>query len=138
MYNTSSATGPPDGLFVRYKSEDGKISDSAPGGGRTSHVLNRIADIIAGQVEEITRAWVADLRQTPATEIHNTLLSYQIVSGVKAMLGALAQSIRERQVPDAATARLLATLTDDPAQVVPEASLGAPLPPPPSGRYPAL
>jgi hypothetical protein len=101
-------------------------------------VLNRVAGIIAGQVEEITRAWVADLRQTPATEIHNTLLSSQIVSGVKGMIGALAQSIRARLAPDAESAAVAAALAGEAAGAAPAVAADERAAPPPGGRYPAL
>lgn len=102
-------------------------------------MLNRVAGIIAGQVEEITRAWVSDLRHTPATEIHNTLLSSQIVSGVKGMIGALAQSVRARLAPDAESAAVAATLADEldgtPAEPAATEGRGGTLA---GGRYPAL
>jgi diguanylate cyclase (GGDEF)-like protein len=101
-------------------------------------VLDRVADIIALNVETITRAWVADLRETPQTEIHNRLLSRQIVDGMKGMLGALAQSIRKQQAPDPASATLAALLASPVPPPAPP--LGGPIHalPPPTGRYPAL
>jgi diguanylate cyclase (GGDEF)-like protein len=102
-------------------------------------VLSRVADIIAGNVESITRAWVADLRQTPDTEIHNTLLSHQIVDGVKGMLWALAQSIRAGQAPDAESAAIAAAVAARLEPLLPPAVVPAE---PPSvggtGRYPTL
>ncbi len=101
-------------------------------------MLSRVADIIANNVEVITRAWVADLRQTPDTEIHNTLLSHQIVDGVKGMLGALAQTIRAGQAPDAENAAIAAAIdARNPTQL----SVAVPNQPPASptsGRYPTL
>jgi diguanylate cyclase (GGDEF)-like protein len=101
-------------------------------------VLSRVADIIAGNVEAITRAWVADLRQTPDTEIHNTLLSHQIVDGVKGMLWALAQSVRAGQAPDAESAAIAAAVAA--ANPGPRPAI-VPTEPPPAGgtgRYPTL
>jgi diguanylate cyclase (GGDEF)-like protein len=99
-------------------------------------VLSRVADIIANNIETITRAWVADLRHTPDTEIHNTLLSHQIVDGVKGMLWSLAQTIRAGQAPDAESAALAAAV----AAVAPPPAPAASEPPSPlpSGRYPTL
>jgi diguanylate cyclase (GGDEF)-like protein len=101
-------------------------------------VLSRVADIIAGNVEAITRAWVAELRQTPDTEIHNTLLSHQIVDGVKGMLWALAQCIRAGQAPDAESAAIAAAVAGGTAAPPP---VLVPAEPPPAGgqgRYPTL
>ena len=101
-------------------------------------MLNRVADIIADNVETIIRAWVADLRQTPVTEIHNTLLSYQIVDGMKGMLWSLAQSIRAGQAPDAESAAGAAAVA---ATESPRGAPALPSDPAPAssrGRYPTL
>jgi diguanylate cyclase (GGDEF)-like protein len=96
-----------------------------------------VADIIAENVETITRTWVAELRQTPDTEIHNTLLSYQIVDGMKGMLWSLAQSIRAGQAPDADSAALAAAVAAAPPPR-PASPPGDPAPASSRGRYPTL
>ena len=93
-------------------------------------MLNRAADIIAAHIEPITQEWVASLRQTPETEIHNTLLTRQIVDGLKATLAALAESIRRGQAPDPATAVTVHAL--ETAQQAPV--LAPPASHPPVGR----
>lgn len=101
-------------------------------------MLSRVADIIGDNVEGITRAWVADLRQTPETEIHNTLLSHQIVDGVKGMLWALAQSIRAGEAPDAESAARAASVAAEErapsSAAVPDEPANAAT----NGRYPTL
>lgn len=101
-------------------------------------MLSRVADIIANNVEPITRAWVADLRHTPDTEIHNTLLSHQIVDGVKGMLGALAQTIRAGQAPDADSAAIAAAMAARDPTPAPGVVPPHPTTAPSSGRYPTL
>jgi diguanylate cyclase (GGDEF)-like protein len=97
-----------------------------------------VADIIAENVETITRTWVAELRQTPDTEIHNTLLSYQIVDGMKGMLWSLAQSIRAGQAPDATSAALAAAVAATTPPPRPAPPPGDPAPLASRGRYPTL
>src|SRR5439155_11276483 len=97
-------------------------------------MLHRVAGIIAANIEPITRAWVDELRHTPKTEVHNTLLSRQIVSGVKGMLAALAESIRAGQAPDAAGAAAAAAVAagEPPAPGAARVAHAA------NGRFPTL
>jgi diguanylate cyclase (GGDEF)-like protein len=67
-------------------------------------VLRRVAAIIQDHIEEIVQAWVQDLRETPHTEIHNEMLSGQIVDGMKAMLDNVAATIALGVAPDVETA----------------------------------
>ncbi|HUS16484.1 MAG TPA: GGDEF domain-containing protein [Chloroflexia bacterium] len=67
-------------------------------------MLRRVSTILNEQIEEITRGWVADLRRTPQTAIHNELFSAQIVDGMKAMLAHLASAIGAGVAPDAESA----------------------------------
>ncbi len=95
-------------------------------------MLQRVAAILQDHLEEIVRGWVADLRQTPQTEIHNELLSAQIVDGMKALITNVATTIEQGVAPDVETAqaagaaellspRLSADVVPSlPAQVAPE------------------
>ena len=76
-------------------------------------MLHRVAEILTAQIEPITRAWVADLRQTPATEIHNNLFTRQIVDGLKASLAALAETLDRREGLAIITEGLLGYLEHD-------------------------
>src|SRR5690348_3541092 len=63
-------------------------------------MLQDIADVITSSIEEITRRWVDELRQSERTEIHKQLLTSEIVSGIKGMLASLAEAIALREMPD--------------------------------------
>src|SRR5438270_10059981 len=54
---------------------------------------NWIADTIRDQTEEIVRRWVAALRQTSDTEVHNEMLTAEIVSSTKAVLTLVASAV---------------------------------------------
>src|SRR4051794_22673540 len=56
-------------------------------------MLQQIANIITESIEEITRRWVEELRHSDRTEIHKQLLTSEIVSGMKALLGNLADAV---------------------------------------------
>jgi diguanylate cyclase (GGDEF)-like protein len=60
----------------------------------------QIADIITANIEDITRRWVDELRQSERTEIHNELLTAEIVGGIKGMLASLAEAIAIKDTPD--------------------------------------
>jgi len=63
-------------------------------------MLQTIADVITANIEEITKRWVDDLRQNGRTEIHNQLLTSEIVSGMKGMLANFAEALAARDTPD--------------------------------------
>jgi diguanylate cyclase (GGDEF)-like protein len=63
-------------------------------------MLKEIADIITANIEDMTKRWVDELRQSERTEIHNELLTSEIVSGIKAMLASLAEAIAIHETPD--------------------------------------
>jgi diguanylate cyclase (GGDEF)-like protein len=62
-------------------------------------MLQDVADAITDNIEEITRRWVDELRQSPRTEVHKQLLTAEIVNGMKGMLANLAESIAAREMP---------------------------------------
>jgi len=115
-------------------------------------LLHRVAAILQDHVEEIVRTWVADLRQTSQTEIHNEMLSAQIVDGMKAMISNVAATIEQGIAPDAETAQAAAaaelfssraTTDESPAPLAtvqpPPVALPPQAPPPvraPQGRQP--
>ncbi|MDQ2809873.1 MAG: GGDEF domain-containing protein [Chloroflexota bacterium] len=68
-------------------------------------MLRRVAAILQDHLEEIVRGWVADLRQTDHTEVHNEMFSAQIVDGMKAMISNVAATIEQGIAPDAETAQ---------------------------------
>jgi diguanylate cyclase (GGDEF)-like protein len=74
-------------------------------------MLKEIAAIILENVDGITRTWVDELRGTDRTEIHNQLLTAEIVNGVKATLASLAgaiaagESADNRSAPEVALVR---------------------------------
>ncbi len=61
-------------------------------------MLDRIADLLAMNIDEITREWVEELRNSDRTEIHKQLLTAEIVSGVKAMLSSLAETLVDKEI----------------------------------------
>jgi diguanylate cyclase (GGDEF)-like protein len=63
-------------------------------------MLKDIAAIILENVDGITRTWVDELRGTDRTEIHNQLLTAEIVNGVKATLASLADAIAAGESAD--------------------------------------
>ncbi len=67
-------------------------------------MLHETADIIIANTDLITRRWVDALRRTERTEIHNELLTSEIVDGMKVMLVNLASAIAVREMPDQETA----------------------------------
>jgi diguanylate cyclase (GGDEF)-like protein len=72
---------------------------------RTRLLLRRVAALLTQHIEEITRGWVVDLRRTSDTEVHNELLSSQIVDGMKVILANLATTIATGVAPDPQSAR---------------------------------
>lgn len=63
-------------------------------------MLNRTAQILTENIDEITRRWVDELRASDRTESHKHMLTSEIVSGVKAMLSNLADALRGKETPD--------------------------------------
>ncbi|MEO8288743.1 MAG: GGDEF domain-containing protein [Chloroflexota bacterium] len=70
-------------------------------------MLDEIAGIITAHIDEITRKWVDELRRTERTEIHNQLLTSEIVNGIKGMLANLAEAIAAQEMPDNEVAPLV-------------------------------
>lgn len=61
-------------------------------------MLDRIADLLAANIDDITREWVEELRGSDRTEIHKQLLTSEIVTGTKAMLSNLAETLGDKNV----------------------------------------
>ncbi len=115
-------------------------------------MLSRVAAILQDHLEEIVRGWVADLRQTSQTEVHNEMFSAQIVDGMKAMISNVADTIEHGIAPDAETAQAAGaaelfsgrtTITDAPPVALAAQPPPIALPPPvspaayaPHGRQP--
>ena len=92
-------------------------------------MLREIGQIILDNVDGITRAWVDELRGTNRTEIHNQLLTAEIVNGMKATLASLADAVAAGESADMRSAPAI-TLThlDEPPQELKPAQRGtAPL-----------
>ncbi len=70
-------------------------------------MLTDVAAIITQNIDEIARRWVAALRRSSRTQVHNSMLSAEIVDGLKGMLANLAQTIAQRDAPDRFTLPLL-------------------------------
>jgi diguanylate cyclase (GGDEF)-like protein len=66
-------------------------------------MFSEIADALTQQIDEITRHWVDELRQSKRTETHKQLLSSEIVNGIKGMLANLAAAIGSCEAPDRET-----------------------------------
>ena len=66
-------------------------------------MFKETAEIITANIDEIARRWVDNLRQSSRTEVHNHLLSAEIVDGVKGMLANLALAIQGRESPEGET-----------------------------------
>ncbi|HUP26791.1 MAG TPA: GGDEF domain-containing protein [Chloroflexia bacterium] len=66
-------------------------------------MFKQIAEILTNNIDAITRRWVDDLRLTERTQVHNNMLTAEIVSGTKVMLVNLAQAIELREAPDSET-----------------------------------
>jgi diguanylate cyclase (GGDEF)-like protein len=92
-------------------------------------MLKEIAQIILENVDGITRTWVDELRETDRTEIHNQLLTAEIVNGMKAALASLAEAIAAGESADnrAAPAVTRGHLDDVDLQYDPRARGTAPL-----------
>jgi diguanylate cyclase (GGDEF)-like protein len=67
-------------------------------------MLKEIAQIILDNVDGIARTWVDELRGTERTEIHNQLLTAEIVNGTKATLASLADAIAAGESADGRSA----------------------------------
>ncbi len=63
-------------------------------------MFKEIAEILTQNIDEMTRRWVEGLRQSQRTEVHNHMLTAEIVDGMKAILSNLAQTIEAREAPD--------------------------------------
>ena len=63
-------------------------------------MLQQVADMITANIDEITRRWVEELRRSERTEIHNQLLTSEIVTSTKGMLASLAEALAMREMPD--------------------------------------
>ena len=74
-------------------------------------MLERIANLLAMNIDEITREWVEELRSSDRTEIHKQLLTSEIVNGTKALLSNLAEALTSREVREQATGTTLPTPT---------------------------
>src|SRR5207248_9661260 len=66
-------------------------------------MFQELATHITANIDYITRRWVDELRLSERTQVHKSLLTAEIVNGVKAMLANLAAAIAQRQAPDAET-----------------------------------
>ena len=71
-------------------------------------MFKQIADIISENIDNITRRWVDELRQSERTQIHHNMLTAEIVSGTKVTLHNLAQTIAARESPDHETVPMYA------------------------------
>jgi len=71
-------------------------------------LLRRVATILNDHIDEITRDWAADLRQSPDTDVHAALLARQITDGLRVILTNVTSSIRTGVAPDAEGARAAA------------------------------
>ena len=56
-------------------------------------MLDRIADLLASNIDDITREWVEELRSSDRTDIHKQLLTAEIVDGIKVLLLNLAEAL---------------------------------------------
>jgi diguanylate cyclase (GGDEF)-like protein len=63
-------------------------------------MLQQVADLITANIDEITKRWVEELRRSERTEIHNQLLTSEIVNSTKGMLASLAEALAMRETPD--------------------------------------
>lgn len=63
-------------------------------------MFKETAEILTHNIDEITRRWVEGLRQSQRTEVHNNMLTAEIVDGMKAILSNLAHTIEAREAPD--------------------------------------
>ncbi len=66
-------------------------------------MFTEIARTLKENIDEITRRWVDELRLSERTQVHNQLLTAEIVNGTKAMLANLAEAIEGREAPDRET-----------------------------------
>lgn len=66
-------------------------------------MFKKFADHLSAHIDEICRRWVDELRKTARTEVHNQLLSSDIINGVKGMLANLAGAIAAQEAPDRET-----------------------------------
>ncbi|HET9494779.1 MAG TPA: GGDEF domain-containing protein [Chloroflexia bacterium] len=92
-------------------------------------MLKEIASIVLDNVDGITRAWVDELRGTDRTEIHNQLLTAEIVNGMKATLASLADAIGAGESADNRSAPevLIAPSVEPPVKPRPRSRGTAPL-----------
>ncbi len=62
-------------------------------------MLTQVAAIITQNIDGIVRRWVDGLRASARTEVHNTMLTAEIVDSMKAMLANIAAGIAEGASP---------------------------------------
>lgn len=74
-------------------------------------MLDRIAYLLAENIDNITREWVEELRSTERTEIHKQLLTAEIVNGTKVLLTNLAETLADKSTMAKATGTALPTPT---------------------------
>lgn len=60
-----------------------------------------VARILLDNVDAIIRRWVDELRRSDRTQVHNQLLSAEIVDGMKVVLANLAEAIAAHETPEA-------------------------------------
>jgi diguanylate cyclase (GGDEF)-like protein len=70
-------------------------------------MLQQIADMITANIDEITRQWVEELRKSERTQIHNQLLTSEIVNSTKGMLASLSEALAIRETPDHESAPII-------------------------------
>lgn len=63
-------------------------------------MFKEIAEILTQNIDEITRRWVEGLRQSQRMEVQKSMLTAEIVDGIKAILANLSQAIESREAPD--------------------------------------
>ncbi|MDQ6693937.1 MAG: GGDEF domain-containing protein [Chloroflexota bacterium] len=69
-------------------------------------MFKETAEALNDSIDAITKDWVDDLRRSKRTEVHKTMLTAEIVDGMKAILQNLAQAVEAHQAPDNETAPL--------------------------------
>ncbi len=62
-------------------------------------MLKQVARIITENIDGIVRRWVDDLRQSTRTEVHDNMLTSEIVDSMKSMLANIAAAIAEGTSP---------------------------------------
>jgi diguanylate cyclase (GGDEF)-like protein len=76
-------------------------------------MFKETAQLITEHIDDITRRWVEDLRQTERTEAHNGMLTVEIVNGMKALLANLAATLEAHASPDDETMPMGVVLRPD-------------------------